>query len=135
MSEKLIKLRKSRWAFAVELLKDTNLISVKEIDSETVLDCHPIVRDFVANHLKVQEYPIWVRGNEPIFDHLQNVAVENPGNMAELESLFRAVIHGTNAGLYEEAFQVYYERIKQRQFSIFAEGSHHADQSYIRGFL
>jgi hypothetical protein len=135
LSEKLVKLRKSRWAFAVGLLKDTNLISAKEIDNETVLDCHPIVRDFVANHLKVQECPIWLRGNKLIFDHLQNVAVENPGNMTELEPLFRAVIHGTNAGLYEEAFQVYYERIKRRQFSIFAEGSHHADQACIRFFL
>jgi tetratricopeptide (TPR) repeat protein len=55
--------------------------------------------------------------------------------MVQLEPLFRAVIHGTRAGLFEESFQLYFEKIKRRQFSIFAEGSHHADQSCIRAFF
>ena len=134
LSEKLVKLRKSRWAFAVELLKDANLISAKEIDSETVLDCHPIVRDFVANHLKVRECPIWVRGNELIFDHLQNVAVENPGNMAELEPLFRAVIHGIQASMVETAFELYFDRIK-KGYIMLSSGNHYADQACIKAFF
>jgi tetratricopeptide (TPR) repeat protein len=65
---------------------------------------------------------------------LQQQAVVNPTNMAELEPLFRAVIHGTQAGLYEEAFQLYFERIK-KGYSMLTKGSHHVDQSCIRMFF
>jgi len=77
----------------------------------------------------------WQKGHGLIFQYLQNHAADTPVNMSDLEPLFRAVIHGTQAGLFEAAFQLYFERIKNRQFSMFTEGSHHADQACIRAFF
>ncbi len=56
-------------------------------------------------------------------------------SMIDCHPLFRAVIHGTRAGLFEDSFELYFDRIKRKQFSIFTEGSHHADQSCIRAFF
>ncbi len=131
----LAKLSQSQWSYALKNLEDANLILRFERDGRTMIDCHPLVRDFLNEHMKNEQAEIWRKGNEIIFNFLQRTAIANPDTMLELEPLFRAVIHGTRAGLFEESFQLYFERIKRKQFSLFTEGSHHADQSCIRAFF
>jgi len=100
-----------------------------------LIDCHPLIRDFLNEHLRREKPDVWRDGNKAVFNFSQHSAIANPKTMVQLEPLFRAVIHGTRAGLVEESFQLYFERIKRKQFSIFTEGSHHADQSCIRAFF
>lgn len=66
---------------------------------------------------------------------MKNEAEENPKNLAEPDLLFRAVIHATRARLYEEAFFLYFEKIKNKQHTMFIEGSQHADQVCVRSFF
>ncbi|MBL4820534.1 MAG: tetratricopeptide repeat protein [Gammaproteobacteria bacterium] len=135
LTSELCDLGFAQWSYAVDKLSEANLISVYQKNDQTVLDCHPLVRDYLADYLVSERKNMWAEGHELIFEYLQEQAVSNPSNMAELEPLFRAVIHGTQAGLYEEAFQLYFEKIKKRQFSMSTEGSHHADQACIRAFF
>ncbi|MEX0964265.1 MAG: hypothetical protein WDZ52_09535 [Pseudohongiellaceae bacterium] len=135
LTEDLIRLSESQWSYAVKKLEDANLISKFKRGGLTMIDCHPLVRDFLNQRLKLENAEVWRQGNRMIFTFLQSTAIENPSTMMQLEPLFRAVVHGTRAGLFEESFQLYFERIKRKQFSIFTEGSHHADQSCIRAFF
>ncbi len=135
LTEELLGLSVAQWGYAVKKLDDANLISVDNRGSRCMIDCHPLVRDFLNEHIKTETPDIWTKGNSLIFRYLQSHAAESPSTMVQLEPLFRAVIHGTRAGLYEEAFQLYFKRIKREQFSMFTEGSHHADQSCIRCFF
>lgn len=123
------------WMYAIKQLEDTGIITTDSQRGALLLDCHPLVRDFLAEKLSNELPSIWVEGNTAIFDFLQDTAVVDPKTMSELEPLFRAVIHGSRAGLYEHAFDVYFNKVKNRQFSMFTEGSHHADQACIRGFF
>lgn len=131
----LEKLTDADWRYAIQKLEDANLIFKFERSDQLVIDCHPLVRDFLNERLRKDNIEAWTKGNEIIFNYLQADAVPDPTSMLELEPLFRAVIHGTRAGLFEESFQLYFDRIKKRQFSLFTEGSHHADQSCIRAFF
>jgi tetratricopeptide (TPR) repeat protein/transcriptional regulator with XRE-family HTH domain len=123
------------WRYCIAFLKEANLISAYIVDGDLVLDCHPIVRDFVANHLENTAYDDWVNSHSVIFEMLQRSADSDPESMQELEPLFRAVIHGAQACRYEEAFGLYFEKIKKRQFSISTEASHHADHTCLRAFF
>jgi tetratricopeptide (TPR) repeat protein len=123
------------WRFCIALLKEANLISAFVLDGDLILDCHPIVRDFVANYLQNNAYDDWVKSHSVIFEMLQKSAESDPESMQELEPLFRAVIHGAQAHRYEEAFGLYFEKIKKRQFSITTEVSHHADHTCLRAFF
>ena len=125
----------AQWLYAIKLLCDSRIINQKFYNGSSVLDCHPLVRDFLAEKLSRDLPEIWRQGNHIIFTFLQNSAVDNPKTMSELEPLFRAVIYGTRAGCYEEAFDVYFNKIKSRQFSMSAEGNHHADQACIKAFF
>ncbi len=135
LTEELAGLSVVQWGYAVKKLDDANLISVDNRGSQSMIDCHPLVRDFLSEYTQAEKPDIWLRGNSLVFRYLQCQAVDQPRNMTQMEPLFRAVVHGSRAGLYEEAFQLYYERIKRKQFSMFADGSHHADQSCIRSFF
>lgn len=124
----------AQWLYAINQLSESRIITQEVQNDCLVLDCHPLVRDFMAEKLSMDFPDIWEQGNSAIFSFLQSVAVDNPKTMAELEPLFRAVIHGTKAGLYEEAFDVYFYKIK-KGYSMLIKGSHYADQACIRSFF
>lgn len=135
LTQDLFVLNDLQFSYAVDRLKQANLVTVTQSGSSCLLDCHPLVRDFVSDYLK-SEYPsTWRQGHAVIFDYLKSQSNENPTSIAELEPLFRAVIHGTQAELYEPAFDLYFDKIKRRQFSMFTNGSHHEDQACIRTFF
>jgi len=135
LTAELADLSHSEWSYALKKLEDANLIATSKTGESTFIDSHPLIRDFLNENLRREKPEVWRQGNKIVFNFLQDNAIANPKSMVQLEPLFRAVIHGTRAGLVEESFQLYFDRIKRKQFSIFTEGSHHADQSCIRAFF
>ena len=135
VSDRLHGVSDTEFMYAIQELKFANLINHKIIDGCESLECHPLVKDYIINELQADAPEHWKRGNELIFDHLMMMVPENSESREELEPLFRAVIHGTRAGKFEESFDLYFSKIKKGQFSISTEGSHHADQTCIRSFF
>ncbi|GJM12249.1 MAG: hypothetical protein DHS20C12_06520 [Pseudohongiella sp.] len=135
LTSELANLSHSQWSYAIQKLEDSRLILTSKHEAKNMLDCHPLIRDALNELLRRESPELWRKGNQIAFNYLQRTAVANPKSMTEMEPLFRAVIHGTRAGLIEESFQLYFKRIKREQFSLFTEGSHHADQSCIRSFF
>lgn len=135
LTSDLEKLTASQWSYAVGGLSEAKLISVDNRQSRCFIDCHPLVRDFIGDYLKTDFNSVWQQGHGLIFDYLLGIVSAEPSTITEMESLFRAVTHGARAGRYEESFQLYFNRIKKGQFSMFTEGPHHADQACIRDFF
>ncbi len=131
----LAEISHSDWKYALHSLEECKLISVDKMDGDHCIDCHPLVRDFLLYQLKKNEGGIWKKGNKLLFDFLLSKANQKPSGLSDFEPLFRAVIHGSRAGLYREAFQIYFEKIKNSQFSIYTDGSHHADRECLRSFF
>lgn len=134
LTQELVKLTQTQWGYGLKKLEDANLIAIDNRAGTTMIDCHPLVRDFLADYLEHEQPEVWKKGNSLIFRYLKNTATESPKNREELEPLFRAVIHGTRAKLFEEAFQLYFERIKKR-YCMLTDGSHHTDQTCIKAFF
>lgn len=135
LTDKLANFSRNEWYYGISLLCDANLISKWRKNGEIFLDCHPIVRDFVGDYLVCNNEESWREAQSLLFDFLLERSEQQEDLMEELESLFRAVMHGANANRYLEAFDVYFNRIKNRQFSISAEVSHHADHACLRAFF
>ena len=124
----------SRWKYALHSLEKCKLVSIEKFGDDHSVDCHPLVRDYLIYQLKKDDPELWKIGNRMMFEYLQAQATEKPDNLVDLEPLFRAVIYGTRAGMYEEAFQIYFERIKLG-FSMLPRGSHYLDQACLRSFF
>lgn len=135
LTENLKAFDQDRWRYTVDLLEEAQLIVTQRKGKQLMLDCHPIVRDVVSFYLETENYETWVTAHSMIFDFLVSNAVAEPSNMNELEPLFRAVIHAIQAARINEAFVVYFEKIKKGQFSITTEMSHHADHACLRAFF
>jgi hypothetical protein len=134
LTTELDELTPSQWSYAVGRLSDAKLISVDRRRNRCFIDCHPLVRDFIGDYLRTDFNSVWKQGHGLIFDFLLSSVPAEPANMTEMEPLFRAVIHGTRAGRYDESFQLYFERIKKK-YVMLTEGCHHAGQACIRSFF
>lgn len=130
----LQKLTHSQWCYAVERLNDAQLISIQLISGSRVIECHPLVKEYVVMQLKELNYEKWKEGNRLLFRYYQMSVPENPENRSELDYLFRAVIHGTRALMYREAFHLYFFQIKNG-FTMLSKGSHYADEYCISAFF
>jgi transcriptional regulator with XRE-family HTH domain len=134
LTNKLAKASQPDWLYCVKQLTYSRILTRDFRGGQTYLDCHPLVRDFISETLS-QKFPeIWQSGNQAIFLHLQDKAASCPESNTDLEPLFRAVIHGTQAGLYEDAFALYFLKVKN-SYAMLTKGSHYADQACIRSFF
>lgn len=135
ISDNIASISDSEFMYAIQELVLAKLINCKEVHGKETVECHPLVKDYILKELQECRREEWRKGNELVFDHLLSQTRDDAKSMEELEPLFRAVVHGTRAGKFEESFDLYFSKIKKGQFSMFAEGSHHADQACIRSFF
>ncbi|MEW6289730.1 MAG: toll/interleukin-1 receptor domain-containing protein [Thermodesulfobacteriota bacterium] len=78
------------------------------------LDCHPLVREHMADLLQKQFPQAWQQGNLRLYEHYKGIAKEYPDTIEEMAPLFYACAHGCRAGNQQEALiEVYWKRIKR----------------------
>lgn len=135
VTDKLSEADQPQIYYLVENLKDANLISVYRDSEQLTMDCHPLVRDAVSDEFNRTDKKSWQSAHGLIFDCLRAKTTEMPANVAEFELLYRAVSHGAHSQRYPEAFSLYRDRLRRKQFSIFARGSHYADRDCLRSFF
>lgn len=111
LTKELSGLSTVQWSYAIQKLHDANLIFLDDRNNRCIIYCHPLVRDFLGEHIKKEKPDIWRKGSSLIFYYLQSHETESPGTTMQSEFLFRAVMHGSRAGLYKEVFQLYFEKI------------------------
>lgn len=134
LTDQLQDLSKGDWLYGINLLESVNLLTCQYRSKQSLVDCHPLVRDFINDYLRNRSPTSWRTGHGMIFEQLRASSSPNPTSMKHLEPLFRAVIHGAQADRYEEAFDIYFREIKN-EFSMLEFGSHHTDQACIRAFF
>lgn len=128
-------LRDEGWKLAIHKLQTAQLISASWSAQELLLDVHPLVRNYFSERLKFRDSDAWRTGHLAIvetlirnFDSWQDVSRHQ-------DLLFDAVVHACLAEDYQQALQIYQEKIKQGQVSLFNMGSHHADLNCLRHFF
>ncbi len=132
---KLVALDLPDWLLAVEKLKKAGLVAVMGTDVKAQLDCHLLVREYLARVLETEYEADWIAGHSLIFDSSKDSLSRVPESMKDLESYLDVIRHGCLAGRYEESFDLYSRRIKQGQTSVSPLGSHQSDLDCLRFFF
>ena len=104
------------WDDAIAALRDDHhLLAQANNPQDDQLDCHPLIRAYFAHRLKSQSPEAWQAAHSKLYDYYKNLpSKEQPGTLAEMQPLFRAVAHGCAAGLHQQVLvEVYYTRIKR----------------------
>ena len=97
------------------LLLGRDAINRVSTEHRTQWDTHPLIRQFFATQFKQQQPDAFQQAHRVLFEYFQTVPTQHqPDTLAELEPLYRAVLHGCLAGEYKKAREaVYQDRIKR----------------------
>ena len=98
------------------LLYDKDLRGLQDLaglNHRTQWDTHPLIRQFFATQFKQQQPDAFQQAHRVLFEYFQTVPEKHqPDTLAELEPLYRAVLHGCLAEEYFKALNdVYWQRI------------------------
>ncbi|MCG8457352.1 MAG: CHAT domain-containing protein, partial [Holophagales bacterium] len=103
------------WRYAVERLREIDLLSAAEPGPRSGLDCHPLIREYFGTAFEARFPEVWIEAHRRLFEYYRNrPAVDQPEGLGALEPLFAAVTHGCEAKLYHEALEeVFLRRINR----------------------
>jgi tetratricopeptide (TPR) repeat protein len=99
-----------QWNLAVARLAECGLA----VPDGGALDAHPLVREHFGRRLCERSPEAWQAAHGRLFDHLKDSTEHRPDTLEGLQPLYQAVVHGCQAGRYEEALaEVYRDRISR----------------------
>jgi len=115
LTEPLVGLSEAQLNITFKRLEDAKLLTVKRETSRALssLDAHPLVREYFARQLRTQQVDSWRAAHRRLYEHLcATTPDKDKPTLEDLEPLYQAVAHGSNAGLEQGACEdVYRDRI------------------------
>jgi hypothetical protein len=112
LTDILANLKETQWNIALQRLIDIDLLSRSGHGNDVVIDAHPLVREYFADQLRRQWPDAFREAQSRLFWHLFKTTRHRPDDLAGLQPLYQAVVHGCLAGLQNEAVRkVYIDRI------------------------
>lgn len=98
----------------VRSLRQLSLLREFELENESYLDIHPIIREYFKKELQ-NTYPLsFKKANNRLFNYFSICANKNTNSKEQMNLWFRAIYHGCLAERYEEIFDhIYMKHIKQ----------------------
>jgi hypothetical protein len=116
LTEHIEKITDATWLEVVNHLRRVKLIAPESSHRPDTLDCHPLLREHFGEQLKETNPAAWREGNNRLYEYYKASAKELPDTLQEMAPLFAAVMHGCQAGKYQEAMdEVYLMRIQRGQ--------------------
>ncbi len=112
LAEASEQLSEADWEITISNLRDAALLAESQSDHATVLEAHPLVRDYFGSQFHEAFPEGWRESHRRLYEHLKTKAKEYPDTTLEMGPLFAAVAHGCKAGLHELVLnEVYRSRI------------------------
>ena len=103
LTEPLVGLSPRDWNVGLSRLEEINLLTVNRAASGA-LDAHPLLREYFAGQLRVQQPDAWRAAHRRLYEHLCATTPDKPQpTLEDLQPLYQAVAHGCQAGLQQEA--------------------------------
>ena len=106
--------------------------------TEGEIESHPLVREHFGERLRRLAPAAWKAGHERLYRHFAEVAEFWPATLADMEPLFRAVLHGCAAGRHEEVLgKVFVQRIRRgsEHYTLHKLGAFAAELAALAGFF
>ena len=106
------------WRTAISFLSDFGLVVIQAgaDDGEHLIDCHPLIREYFSERLRIRAQGGWRLAHRRLYEYLRDTTADQPyPTLGELQPLYQAATHGCHAGLYSESLEhIYWRRIQRR---------------------
>ena len=108
INDSLVEISEINWKYALDNLKKLHLIS----SSEKVLDTHPLVREYFSECIQEEFEDSYITGHYRLCKYYEKLPEkEYPDTVEEMEPLFQSIYHGCHSFNYNEAMQLFIDRI------------------------
>jgi tetratricopeptide (TPR) repeat protein len=128
----LVKMSKLDFRDMINDLVDWQLISYDE--TKKAYATHPLIKGYFKSDFDDKNKKLY---HKRIYQYFGEYAPEQPETLEEMQSLFEQVYHGCAAGLYDEVYNLYDEKIERKEeyFITHKLGAWEADLSLIKSFF
>lgn len=92
------------WKPAIENLRSKHRLLSAHEGNASLLDCHPLIREYFGRQLQTQQATAWQLGHKKLYEHYKSSAKYQPDTLTAMQPLFSAVAHGCAAGLHEKVW-------------------------------
>ena len=139
LNQRVADLDDAQWDRVLRRLTKLRLIHTQQSESgQQFVDAHPLVREHFAQVLKNGNS--WREGHRRLYEHLCKTTSDKKSNptLEDLQPLYRAIAHGCQAGLLEEALaKTYRDRILRggQAYAITRLGVYGADLAAVACFF
>lgn len=124
---------------AIRRLQGKHRLLSTDGGNNTVLDCHPLIREYFGNQLKKQKLGAWKKAHKILYEYYKSIPKQDqPDMIEEMRPLFAAVFHGCESGQYQKVLDdVYYPRIARNNDSYLSNvlGAHQEDLALLSKFF
>ncbi len=104
------------WKPAIENLRSKHRLLSADEGSATLLDCHPLIREYFGKQLQSKQAKAWEQGHKNLYEYYKAIPSKyKPDTLTEMQPLFSAVAHGCAAGLHHEVLHEVYRPCIQRE--------------------
>ncbi len=116
LTQPFVGLNDDDWNCAVCNLVECSLISshgndLAPVPCQSLLDAHPLIREYFAQQLREQQPEAWQAGHQQLYEYLtRSVRNRSRPTLEELLPLCHSVAHACEAGLVFEAYEKVYRR-------------------------
>jgi tetratricopeptide (TPR) repeat protein len=139
LTDEVQGIKAPKWLLAVKHLRSARLLAEKNPNEPDTLDCHPLIREHFGEKLKASNPQAWREAHGRLYEHYKSVPKkELPDTLEDMAPLFAAVMHGCQAGRYEETYaEVYSKRLRRGNsfFHLDKLGAFGADLATLAGFF
>ncbi|MBN1506676.1 MAG: hypothetical protein JW955_07510, partial [Sedimentisphaerales bacterium] len=143
LTERLVDLTEEDWNLTLSNLRECGLITIQRngpspVGSRVSLDAHPLVREYFARQMREESPDTWRASHSRLYKYLCDLPEKkSPDTFEEMEPLYAAVQHGSEAGYFKDALRkVFRQRLRRgdEQYS-FRCGLAGADLAVLSSFF
>lgn len=123
---------------SISRLRQWGLLADPGTVEKPELDAHPLIREYFDETLRRENESGWRTAHERLFNYFSSITEKFPETLADMEPLYRSVIHGCKAARYSEALRdVYQQRILRgdEHFSLKTLGAFGIELAMLSAFF
>ncbi|MDI6784300.1 MAG: tetratricopeptide repeat protein, partial [bacterium] len=139
LTDAILNLSEPDWKFTIEHLRELRLLDERDEVQPDTLDCHPLIREHFGEKLKKENPDAWKEAHSRLYEYFRDLPKKKyPDTLEEMEPLYRAVMHGCQAGRHQETLnEIFWKRIdrKSEAYSVQKLGAYGANLAAISNFF
>ncbi len=135
LTREILSLTHGELRYGIFSLEKAGIVRVRRQRQGMMLELIRFVGEAMALDLKQRFPDQWLAGNRLLFDRMRKKKTGSRLSASDRESLYRAVINGVRSESWDEAFDLYFQRLRNARFFPCPSGFRYLDLACLRTFF